>query len=274
MKKNYLIMVVGAGLAAPALMAAGPVTVVDFGADYSDSYINAYDVPVMSTVDADFDGEQDDRLLSIAFGTAYWPSDSEGFSTPEGKSGPGLKYGMSLANIDSDLDPVSTLNRFTYKDDTYINGITNDVPGISRRMATAWYWEKSHFLNGANEMRNLTFADTEGALKLATNLAGTPAPGFMRGAAFLVQSSGRWYITKLTSAGYTTQLSINGAAADWYEFEPVKSNLFFDRFNPGSSVKGSSLTDITAFGMVAQHGLVPGNLYQGFKTMSAVLVAE
>ncbi|QHI69287.1 hypothetical protein [Tichowtungia aerotolerans] len=274
MNRFWWIILVGMGLLASVSVAVEPVVAVDFGADYSDSYINAFEVPVFSTVDADSDGKKDDRLLSIAFGTAYWPLDSDIVVIPEGKSGPGLKYGVSLANIDSDLDPVMNLNRFTPKDETVIYGWTNTVPGISRRMASAWYWEKINFLNGADQKKGLRFADEEDSLKLATNLAGTPAAGFMRGAAFLVQSDGRWYITKLTSAGYTTQWSINGAAADWYEFEPAKGTLFFDRSNPGPAVKGSSLMDITAFGMVAQHGLTSGTLYQGFKTMSAVLVAE
>lgn len=251
--------------------ATNGVVGLDFGADYSSVYINAGDAPVMSTVDADFDGDVDDRMASIAFGTAYSPVDSVNFTTPAEKSGPGLKYGMSLANIDSTLEPVSTINRFTYNDDTYINGITNDVPGISRRMATAWCWEKSDFLNDANYADHVSFADEEGSLELATNLAGTPEPGTMRGAAFLAQSDGQWYVTSLLSAGYTSVFSINGATENWYVFDPAEGTLFFDRSDYGPSVPGSSLTNLTALGLYTQTELIDGSLYHGFKTIKAVL---
>ncbi len=255
------------------------VEVIDFDADYSTSqgatnqygYIDATNPVFTNSVDADFDGNVDDQMIGIVFGSDYTPTASEWFTTPAGKSGPGLKYGMSQANIDSALAPVMTLNRFTPTDATYINGLTNDVPGVGRRMATAWYYEKNAFLNGADSLPKLTFANKAGSLKVATNLSGNPSAGTLRGAAFLAQSDGQWYITELTSAGYTSVLSINGATADWYAFDPQSGTLFFDRSDYGTPVAGSALTNITALGIYTQTELTEDNLYHGFKTLNASL---
>lgn len=258
----------GADTIVQAVVPVPTAVALDFGggADYGSSWVNANDTPTESTVDADFDGNADDQMLSIAFGTTYSPMDT--VTTPAGMSGPGMKYGMSLANIDTNLTPVMSYNRFSPNDYSQIDGA--DQAG-DRRMATVWYYEKSDFLNGADQSDNLSFANEDGSLVFASNLSGTPASGYMRGAAFIAQSDGQWYITTLISAGYTTVYSNNAATANWYAFDPAADTLFFDRSDYGVSVLGSTLTNITALGMYAQTGLTSGNLYQGVKQLKAVL---
>ena len=261
-------LIIGMLLFTGSSLMAGTVA-LDFGADYSTSYINAGDTPTESTVDADFDGNIDDRMLSVAFGSAYAPVASGSFTTPAGKSGPGLKYGISLASIDTTSSPILVLNRFTPTDQTYVRNTA--LSGINARMATSWYWDQSSFLNGANLGENVSFSSESGSLQAGAYMAGTGQPGAVRGASFLAKSDGQWYITSVTSAGTTTDLSINAATANWYVFDPAAGTLFFNLADFGSPVLGSTLTNITALGLYEQVELSGNDNVQGLRTFKAIL---
>ena len=247
-------------------------TAVDFGADYSSGYINATDATATSAVDADFDGNSDDRMRGITLGTTYSPMNSASFTNRTGKSGTGMKYGVSLATLDSSTDPTIANNRFTPTDDTYVG--TTDTVGANERLATAWYWEKSSFLNGANAASGLSFANAAGSLTAVVKLAGNNVGASMRGASFLVQNDGQWYITTFISAGTPATLSINAATANWYVFDPAAGTLFFDRSAYGTAVQGSSFANITALGIYEQQEVFSTTAAQGINSFQAMLVAK
>ena len=80
---------------------------MDFGADYTSNNINN-SIPAgsgLATGDYDFDGSSDDRAYIIPFGSEASVTSSSNWTTPAGKSGATINYGISVANIDSSTDP-------------------------------------------------------------------------------------------------------------------------------------------------------------------------
>jgi hypothetical protein len=272
MKSGNMLSIIMIALMAGSGSAFGSLVAVDFGADYSSGYINATDATATSAVDADFDGNSDDRMRGITLGTTYSPMNSASFTNRTGKSGTGMKYGVSLATLDSSTDPTIANNRFTPTDDTYVG--TTDTVGANERLATAWYWEKSSFLNGANAASGLSFANAAGSLTAVVKLAGSNVGASMRGASFLVQNDGQWYINAFTSAGTPATLSINAATANWYVFDPAAGTLFFDRSAYGTAVQGSSFANITALGIYEQQEVFSTTAAQGINSFQAMLVPE
>lgn len=277
MKIRHLLSVIMIQLMIGVSVASGSIIAVDFGADYTAANINASKtLGVDATVDADFDGVADDRAGSIAFGTVFTPAGSASWTTPVGKSGPVIKFGVSLANIDSIVDPDNlAMSRIAAYDAIEAS---NNPGTAAMRMASAWYWEQSSFLNGLNSASGLTFANEAASLSATFNNTGTPTAGNEREGRFLVQSDGQWYVSQSRFAGTGGLLSINAATAEWYVFDPAAGTLFWDLNDVGSSVLGSTLTDITAIGVYVQHELFDGttgsSAKEGFSTLQANLVPE
>ncbi|MEA2067937.1 MAG: PEP-CTERM sorting domain-containing protein [Verrucomicrobiota bacterium] len=277
LKLKYLGSVVTVMLSIGAPVALGGVVAVDFGADYTPANINATKVlNIDATVDADFDGTADDRAGSIVFGTVFTPPNSANWTTPASKSGSVIKFGVSVANINSSVDPVDlNISRISSTD---IIQSMNGAGTAAMRMATAWYWEKASFLNGADATANLGFSDETASLSAYFNNGGTPTTGFVRSGHFLVQNGSDWYISADQWVSTGGALSINAATADWYVFDPQADTLFWDRDDMGTAVAGSTLADITAMGLYVQHELDDGTavnaMQQGFSSFQATVIPE
>ena len=242
------------------------VVAVDFGAEYTTASINASASPSTSTRDADFDGTLDDRVTTIAFGTHYSPTDSANWVTPSGKSGAEIKYGISVANMNTTADPSISLNRI----DNTLNRLqaSSGIGTSAMRMASAWYWEKPSFLNGANAAANLTF------LSMLNTLSSYFYSSAGAYASFLVESDGGWYISDPLSVA-SGRKSINAATANWYVFDPAPDTLFWDDNAKGQAVLGTIFTDVTAVGIYLQHELFDGTIVnaalQAFSSFQATV---
>jgi hypothetical protein len=241
----------------PFVSGAWPTVAVDFGADYTSSNINAALTPLVSSVDADFDGQTDDRLASIAFGTVFPPAGSANWSTPVNKSGPGIRHGVSVANIDSSAAPSIQLNRINAAD---IIQATNGAGSSKMRMASAHYWEKPSFLNGLNHAGALSFADRTDSVHAAFANAGAPTPPSGRASHVLVRNAGQWFVSVDHFPGTSGSLVFNGFQAHWLPFDPHANSLFRNTAVAGSPVAGSTLNDITALGVYSQHEQFNGSV--------------
>lgn len=255
MKKHYALLT-GLGVLAAGLVNA-QIVAVDFGADYTSSNINSSQgTGYLATLDADFDGNADDRAYLIDFGTTFTAPNSANWTTPAGKSGAVIKHGLSIANIDSATDPTGTLDRISSAD---IIQVGSGTLTSAARMATTFYWEKASFLNGLDAAANISFADSATAYSISFSNDGTPTNAGGRLTRAIAQSGGTWYVSETVSGSKSGTLEFNPNATNWYVFDPATGSIFFDTDDLGAAVAGSSLTDITALGVYTQHTLFDGS---------------
>jgi hypothetical protein len=274
-----------------ALSQAAVTVAVDFGAQYSANSINSAgwqtSVPTPPveyvTHDANFNGSATDRTQYVPLGEEHTaPNSTTNWITPEGKSGAVVRYGTSIANIGSTDNTTMRLVRFSGgAPQAFQNtsALTSDATA-AMRMASAWYWEKSSFLNGADALGGLSFADQTASLSVGFLNRGATTEGVVSGR-FMVQSDGVWYLSgdELTGTSDGT-LSINAAASNWFSFDPLSSSLlFYDPSNLGTAVAGSALDSITAIGVHVQHELFDGTVnnayaHHQFNSLQAVVIPE
>lgn len=277
---TYLRLLPIALLAVGYYPAGGAIVAVDFGADYTSSNINAsISSTTVATVDADFDGTADDRAATVAFGTIFTSPNSANWTTPAGKSGAVIKHGISVGLIDwnsgADPEPSIQLDRISSADIIQVgNG-----PGTSLlRMASAFYWEKSSFINGADATANLGFSNESSGISVSFNNSGTPTTGYTRTGRVLVENAGSWYVSASLFGSTNGTLSFNGYTATWYLYDPETGTLFWDNADTGTGIAGSDLSDITALGVYTQHELIDGTsgnaALHGFSGLQATLVPE
>lgn len=254
------------------------VLAVDFGADYTSANINNT-TPAGSgfaTGDYNFNGSSDDRAYIRPFGSAASFPDSPSFTTPAGKSGGVINYGISYANIGSLTDPsTASLNRISSADVIQAN---SGAGTSAMRMASAWYWQKASFLNGLSSSSNISFADQAGSMTVTVANSGTPTGGFSRQSRLLAQSDGQWYLSQTFTTATNGSLTINAYTDNWYSFDPTANALFWNIGSPGSTVAGSTLTNITALGVYIQHelfdGTTGGAALQGFNSLQVTAIPE
>lgn len=275
---SFFISLVLSGLLCVATL-KGQTTVIDFGADYSSSNINTA-TPPSSLVNGDFNfnGDADDRAFSVAFGQTHTAPNSPNWTTPSGKTGPVIRYGYSLANIgNTSDDPAMGLNRYNHTADTI--QMTNAAGTSAMRMATAVFWEKESFLNGADSIANLTLADQADGISAGFVNSGTATTGNTRQARILVRDGDDWYFSADVFGGATGTLSFNPATANWHAYDPTSSSLlFYDTSNLGPTVVGSTFTNITGAGVLTQHELFDGSAanaaQHGLASLQVVAIPE
>lgn len=257
--------------------AQSSILAIDFGADYGPNINTATPPSQLATGDYNFSGSATDRVSYVSLGQEHSAPNSANWTTPLGKSGAVIRYGYSVANIGSSSDPVIGLARY--------NGGANALQHTSgagtaeMRMASAWYWEKSSFLGGADTQGSLSFANEAGSLSANFLNGGTQTTGYTRQARFLIQSNGSWYISADLFGGTTGTLTVNAAEGMWHSFDPHSASLlFYNPSNLGAGVLGSNLTDITAIGVHVQHELFNGTAIhtagQQFNSLEAVVIPE
>jgi hypothetical protein len=242
-------------LASTSLIGAAIIG-VDFGGDYTATNINASIAPTVTTVDADFDGFENDRAAIVPFGTIFSPPNSPSWTTPSGKSGGVIKHGISVANINSLVDPG-------------IGTGSESAPRTSSRLGMqlaparcAWPAPTTgrNRVSSMGRMPSLGYrlpTKLVASLSLSTIQERRPTMGG-RLSRVLVESDGSWYVSASVFGGTTGSISFNGATTNWYVFDPQVGTLFWDVATPGSPILGSTLTDITALGVYVQHALIDG----------------
>lgn len=273
------LLLVALSLNFTAALADASTLAVNFGGDYTAANINAAFTPSIGDFDADFDGLADDRVANIPFGTTFGPPNSANWNTPLGASGAEIKQGVSVGllnwNSASDPQPAINLNRISATD---IIQVTSGIGTSALRMASAIYWEKPSFLNGQHAIPSLSFADDAASITANFNNAGTPTNAGGRLSRILAQSGGSWYVSATVFGSTNGTLTFNGAATDWYAFDPAAGTMFWDTANPGSAIAGSMLNDITALGIYTQHELISGTsasaANQGFSRLQVMVIPE
>ena len=258
-------------------ISSAAITAVDFGASYLPANLNTATPTQLESGDYNFDGSATDRAVFVPLGTEHMVATHANWVTPEGKTGPVIRYGVSIANIGSTSDPSIGFARFNSGPDTLQS--SNGAGTATMRMASAWYWEKSSFLNGADTQTGVTFANQAGSLTADFLNGGNPSVAGGRQARFMIQNDGVWYLSGPLFGGTTGTLTTNAAEATWYSFDPVSASLlFYDSGDLGTGVSGSEFTNITAIGVHVQHELFDGLSQHAanhqLKSLEAVVIPE
>jgi hypothetical protein len=229
------------------------ILAVDFGADYVAAQINASSTRNGPTTgDYDFDGNDDDTARTVTFGTVFAPSNNASWTTPAGKSGPNLRYGQLVANLDSGLDPSDsvTYDRITTGDRVDFSGKVSATSAASMSLASAYYYDKADFLRGQDAVTNLVF-DQSSEINILFHVDRHVGEGRA-----LVRNGTQWYVSADaligTAAIKNKTLTVAPATSDFYAFDPA-TNLLFNTDTPGTPVAGSTFNDITAVGLHIQH---------------------
>jgi hypothetical protein len=250
--------------------------VLNFGGDYVAAITNASStVNVATTGDYDFDGSADDTARSVTFGTVWSPTASGNWLTPAGKSGPNLRYGKSVANLDSATDPsggfrYDRIASHTSPNTVQVSGDNGVGTTTNMSMASAFYYDKADFLNGWGTIADLAF-DTTGEISIDFDIERQIGEGRA-----LVRNGTGWYLSAdalIGAAANGGTLTIFPATSDFYPFDPSGDMLMFDTDNPGAPVSGATLTNITAIGLHMQHrhydGTSPWIPYEFFTSFIA-----
>jgi len=234
----------------------GGGTVLDFGGEYVSSITNATStVNGPTTGDYDFDGSADDTARSVTFGTVWSPTTSGNWTTPTGKSGPNLHYGKSVANLGSANDPsggfeYDRIVNYAIPHTVQVSGFNGAGTTTLMSMASAFYYNKTDFLNGWGAVGDLAF-DASGEISIDFDINRHVGEGRA-----LVRNGSDWYLSAdalIGSAASGGTLTISPARSEFYPFDPIADLLLFDTDNPGTPVFGSALTNITAIGLHMQH---------------------
>lgn len=134
---------------------------------------------------------------------------------------------------------------------------------------------KEDFLNGADEIADLRLPNQENGFSAEVFFRGKPKtgadPAGIRRARFIVQAGDGWYVSETGTADdpaeperdQTRTLSSNPAADYWYEYNE-QAMLFVEEDangNPvGTAVRGDTLLDITAVGVIMQNTRFDGTI--------------
>ncbi len=254
-KRSYTILSAVIALWAGIALADG-VPGVNWGGSYENGTTGTgigqgLGAATTSTRDYTFDAVSD-AAYRIPFGSAYSPSADSRYLAPTGKTGP-LYTGLQLVNHSSTSAPTD-VGIYRWSASTNPNQLQKTNPNTlgsnPMSMSVAYFVKKADFLNGLNSAGKLGFSDATDGAVLDAYVRNTNAATI----GFLVQNGTRWYATVKKPAvnnAYAV-LAINPYAADWYAFDPV-SNQFLNVTNLGSTIAGSTFTNITAFGIYCQH---------------------
>lgn len=249
--KTYLIPMAVALSLFPLVssLKAQVVTAVNWGSadGYSASNINgAQTAAQLFTQDYDFDGTSDDRGKVIPFGTLFSPTQSDNYVIPSG--GTGLLYvGAQIVAYNSAADPALNIFRISGGANTQAQISNAALASTTMGLSSAFYSVKNDFLDGASSGTDLRLVDATDSLTLKTGGQFKPTGG-NTSARFLVQAGGLWYVSRDAVTAANQTFAINGATALWYSYDPTQ-NQFLDLDNLGSAITGSTLVDITAYGV-------------------------
>jgi hypothetical protein len=148
---------------------------------------------------------------------------------------------------------------------------TNPPPTGDIGMLVVWFVVKEDFLNGSDVTDDLKLPNEDGAFsadlffRAEPNLAADP-DAFRRGR-FVIRAGDKWYVSgtgtendpavmEQIKRDQPRSLAINPAADYWYEWDETTVRFIEEDGNGvpvGTGVRGDSLSDITAAGIVMQN---------------------
>jgi hypothetical protein len=243
------------------VLAEDPAVVIDFGGEAhyirsNSSIANTNRDTVNATGDVDFDGS-DDAAVYASFGTEWTPPLSAAWTTPDGKNGPGLKFGWAVANLSSTQAPEA-MEVWRYDMLRNIDGAESiqqaTVPGASMTdsaaFATAYYYEKPDFLNKWPETPAIAF-NSQSEISVGMRVVRGSNKGEGR---ILLRNGDQWYVSEDVPNYNEGVLTINPFTSMFLPFDPNGKHLLF--VNPNifeGRVEGRNLKNITAIGVQMQH---------------------
>ena len=148
----------------------------------------------------------------------------------------------------------------------------NNPPPISDMgLLGVWFVVKEDFLNGSDEIDDLKLPNEADAFRAEFFFRGLPNlaadPTAVRRARFVIRAGDKWYVSGTGTESDPANpaeikmsqdrtLSINPAADYWYEWDEESMHFVEEDENGvplGTGVRGDSLSDITAAGVIKQH---------------------
>lgn len=218
------------------------------GFSYVDATANFNNSLTTETGDYDFDGTADDRRTYQSITTAL-AAGSNPFATGAASNRTSVvRAGFQMAVMNNTtITPGFGLKRIGNVAAPNGDLIQLGSGGGSNpmRMVSAVNVAKADFLNGASSTGSLGFDNVVGMKARVATMTGSS------NARFLVQSGSDWYISDYSVTRATDMLA-NGYTETWYSYDPT-STLLYDNTDLGTGVSGSTLTDIQAFGIIAQN---------------------
>lgn len=148
----------------------------------------------------------------------------------------------------------------------------NETPTDDMGLIFAPVIIKRNFLNGSKDIADLKLANEADAFTTTVQFRGvsndTADPAGVRLARFLIRAGDTWYVSETTSVpdGEAPEkvveqtMAINPAAEYWYEYDAIEMGFMHDAMLDGSPVRGDSLSDITATGVLIQNSRFDGLL--------------
>jgi hypothetical protein len=252
MKKGYSVLPVLSFLMAACSVGsvqAQQVLAVDFGGPYAEVSINSSKKITYATGDCNFNGQENDRVSKVEFGSIFSPPRTGNWKTQKGKSNGTIYCGLSLAALGNpSMDLTDMMSRVGSDGRIQLGG---KAAGATLRMAAALYWTVKDFLCGEDLVR---LADAAGSMRAEVKNNGAPPS-----TRFLIQSGGVWYVSADRSFGASATLRSNGATASWHKFDPASNHLFLNEEDLGAAIPGSEIGPLTAIGIYAQTAEYPGD---------------
>lgn len=242
MKKRLTMIMSTVALVGTGLMSTAWASLaVDFGGNYVSANVDYTKPSTLATGDYDFDTAVDDRRLYQSMDTAFTivPTLSVPGKTTQ------LYNGIQIANFNSVANPGVNVYRLS-------NGASLDFLTVSSLAGTANMGlvitptvKKADFLTGLNALSNLSFSNSANSVSFNVTLATG-----MNTARVLVKNGSSWYVSASQGAA-AGAVSLNGYTENWYAYDP-SNNLFLNTAALGTSVAGSTLTDIQSVGVLMQ----------------------
>jgi hypothetical protein len=242
-------------LSATSVIAA---TVVDFTGG---GYYNATGVQINNTTNFNTTAPTQTGNFDFNTGDDYRRYETRDWTiVPTGSSpGPTTKFTTRLqVTNNNNTTTAPTMYPSGYIVNSLANSLTtfqvftgNSGTSADASLSFSMYIKKADFIS-LSSTPNLTFENTSNTIQLSaySNFTGTYRA--------LVQNGSNWYVSATTS---TLNLSINGYTESWYAYDP-STNQFLDTANLGSSVLGSTFTDVQAIGVFAQQMNFNGTVWQ------------
>lgn len=235
------------------------IMAVDFGGNYGGN-TNTPIRPLATFATGDFNanGIANDRAR-------FLPMNAEAhflrldLANPPGLAGKNNQVyaGAQVVNFGSATDPDFGLARYNGSADAL--QLTNAAGAASMGLAFAPHVRKADFLNGADVIGGLAFADVADGFSGSFLFAGS-TDGIVRGR-LMVQAGGQWYLSG-SSVSSTGVLSVNPVLETWFPIQ-ADTNLLYTEGTDGNplgvGVSGALLMDIQALGLSLMNSTFNGS---------------
>lgn len=275
---NHLKIALFISLGPLALSAQSAITAVHFGGNYggnSNSPIPGSQHIFIDSGDFNNNGSATDTRQIL-------PIDSSPYfiqlAALEGRNNR-IHAGAQIVNFDDAANPGFQL--FRYNGSANSLQVSNAAGTSSMGIVFAPHVRKADFLNGADSMTSLTFANQEAGFTGDFSFSGGATGDGIRRARLLVQAGDDWYISQSTVGGATSALSLNPYTELWYPYNADTNLLYWEAtadIPEGSSLAGSLLEDIQAIGVVLMNSQFDGSSVNAVQLQttgfSAVLIPE